>query len=214
MSQPADVASVETAETPTAASAASRRRFPLWGKILIALSVLVVAFLGVVAMQPSDFRVTRSAVLAAPPEVVFAQVNDFHNWEAWSPWADLDPQAKETFEGPDRGEGAVLHWDGNSEVGAGNMTITESRPHELILIRLEFIRPFAGVSTTEFAFQPEGEGTKVAWTMSGKNDFIGKAISLFLDCEKLVGEQFEEGLENMRAIVETTPERGLDMLEE
>lgn len=203
MTESVDVAKVDATETASSPTAAPPKRFPWWGKFLLALAVLIAALVGFIALQPSDFRVSRSATFAAPPELVFAQVNDFHKWDDWSPWAKLDPQAKNVFEGPDQGEGATFRWDGNDQVGAGNMTITESRPHELILIRLEFIRPFAGVSTTEFTFEPVGEGTKVAWTMSGKNDFIGKAIGLILDCDTMVGASFEEGLENMRAIVES-----------
>src|ERR1041384_401440 len=92
-------------------------------KILIAIALVVVAFLGYVAAQPPESRITRSATIAAPPATVFAQVNDFHKWEAWSPWAKLDPNAKNSFEGPTSGEGAKFAWDGNGDVGAGNMTI-------------------------------------------------------------------------------------------
>src|ERR1700676_1636756 len=105
-------------------------------KILIALAAIVVVFLGIVALQPSDFRVVRAATLPAPPAAVFDQVNDFHNWEAWSPWAKLDPTAKNTFEGPSAGTGAIFKWAGNAEVGEGCMTITESHPNDLILIKL------------------------------------------------------------------------------
>src|SRR3954469_2961632 len=122
----------------------------MFKKILLALVVIVAVFAGVVAMQPSDYRVVPSATMAAPPADVFAQVNDFHNWEAWSPWAKLDPASKVTFEGPAAGTGAVFKWSGNSEVGEGIMTVRESRPTELVRINLEFIRPFASTCTTEF----------------------------------------------------------------
>src|SRR5258708_31056603 len=98
--------------------------------ILIALAVIVVVFVAIVAVQPSDFRITRSATIAAPPEAVFAQVNGLHNWEAWSPWAKLDPAAKNTYERPAAGVGAAFTWAGNNKVGAGRMTITESPPTE------------------------------------------------------------------------------------
>lgn len=171
-------------------------------KILIGLAVLILGLVVVVAFQPADFRVTRSAEIDAPPAVVFGQVNDFHKWEAWSPWAKMDPAAKNTFAGPPAGEGASFSWAGNHEVGEGMMTITESRPPELVKLRLEFKKPFEGTSDTEFLFQPEGEGTRVTWTMSGTNNFLGKAIGLLMNCDKMIGPQFEQGLANMKQIAE------------
>lgn len=176
-------------------------------KTLIVLAIIVVVFLGLVALQPSEFRVERSAAIAAPAPAVFAQVNDLRKWKAWSPWAKLDPAARETFEGPPAGSGAVLRWAGNNEVGEGSMTITESQPHELIRFRLDFLKPFAATSTAEFSFKPEGDRTLVTWSMSGQNNFIAKAINLFVDCEKMVGEQFEQGLAQMKTVAETTAAR-------
>ena len=174
-------------------------------KILLVLAALVAIFVIVVLMQPTDFRITRSATVNAPPEAVFAQVNDFHKWEGWSPWAKMDPNAKNSFEGAPSGKGAIFRWEGNNDVGAGNMTITESTPSNLILLRLEFIKPFAGVNTTEFNFKPQGGQTEVTWTMSGKNGFMGKAIGLFMNCDKMIGGQFEQGLASMKALAEAKP---------
>ena len=179
-------------------------------KILIAFVVLVVAFLVVVAMQPSEFRITRSATMSAPVTNVFSQVNNFHNWEAWSPWAKLDPAMKQTYEGPEAGAGAIYSWDGNSEVGAGRMTLLESRTNELIRIKLEFLRPFESVNSTDFSFQPQGEKsdqTTVTWTMDGKNNFVSKAFCLFMDMDKMVGGDFEKGLAQMKALVEAAPKK-------
>src|SRR6266849_5891596 len=170
--------------------------------ILIALAVVVVVFLSVVAMQPSDFRITRSATIAAPPEAVFAQVNDLHNWEAWSPWAKLDPNAKSTYEGPAAGVGAAFAWSGNNQIGEGRMTVTESRPNELVRFKLDFLNPFKATNTAEFTFKPEGNQTAVTWSMYGKNSFIGKAIGLFINCYKMVGGQFEQGLAQMKSVAE------------
>lgn len=172
--------------------------------ILIVIAVIIVAVVGFAALQPNEFRVSRSATMSATPARIFAQVNDFHNWEAWSPWAKLDPNSKSVFEGPASGVGAVFRWAGNKKVGEGNMTITESRPAELILLRLEFIKPFAGVNTTEFTFRPTGSGTVITWTMTGTNNLIGKVFCMFMNMDKTVGGQFEQGLANMRAIVEKT----------
>ena len=172
---------------------------------LIVLAAITVVFVAVVAMQPAEFRVTRSGGISASPSAVFPHVNDLHNWEAWSPWAKLDPAAKSTFEGPRAGAGAVMAWAGNNKVGEGRMTITESRPNEFIRFKLEFFKPFKAVNAAEFAFKPEGGQTVVTWSMSGTNNFMSKAIGLFMNCDKMAGGQFEQGLANMKAVVERRP---------
>ena len=184
-----------------------RKKVGVVRKILIALGVIIVLFVGVVAMQPSDFRVTRSAKISAPPPAVFAQVNDFHNWQAWSPWAKKDPHAKNSFEGQESGTGAVFKWSGNSDVGEGSMTLTESRPNELIRLKLEFVKPFEDSADTEFTFKPEGDQTLVTWTMTGKNNFIGRIVCLFMNMDKMIGGDFEQGLANMKAVVEAAPQK-------
>jgi len=169
------------------------------------LAALVLIFLIVVAAQPSEYRVQRSAVIDAPPEQVFAHVNDFHKWQPWSPWEKLDPDAEAVFEGPDSGEGAVFKWSGNDEVGEGTMTIIDSDPHEKIGIRLEFVRPMEDACHVEFTFQPQGEQTQVTWSMFGENNFVGKAMCLFMDLDKVAGGQFEQGLANLKSVVEAGP---------
>jgi carbon monoxide dehydrogenase subunit G len=170
--------------------------------VLLALAFVVVAFLVVAALQPAEFRITRSARVVAPAATVFDELNDFHKWEAWSPWARIDPKAKNSFSGPAAGVGAGFAWVGNSQAGEGRMTITESRPNELIRIKLEFLKPFAATNLTEFTLAPEAAGTAVTWTMSGRNGFLSKAFGLLVNCDKMVGGQFEQGLANIKAIVE------------
>jgi Polyketide cyclase / dehydrase and lipid transport len=171
-------------------------------KILIAVAVIVVVFIVVVAMQPSVFRVARSATMSAPAPAVFAQVNDFHKWEAWNPWGKIDPAMKQTYEGAPAGPGAIYTWVGNKNVGEGRMTLTESRPSDLIRIKLEFFKPFAGTNIAEFTFKPAGNQTAVTWSMTGKNNFMAKAIHLFMNMDKMIGGQFETGLAQMKSIVE------------
>jgi uncharacterized protein YndB with AHSA1/START domain len=177
-------------------------------RILIVLAVIVVLFGLVVAMQPSEYRVARKVVIAAPPSAVFAHVNDFRKWEAWNPWGKIDPAMKQTYEGTPAGVGAVYTWAGNGDVGEGRMTLTESRPPELIRVRLDFLRPFAGTSTAEFTFQPEGKPgggqTAVTWSMAGRNNLMAKAVHLFMDMDKMIGDQFEAGLAHMKAVAEAT----------
>jgi uncharacterized protein YndB with AHSA1/START domain len=173
--------------------------------ILIVLAAVALVVVVVVAMQPSEFRVTRSTTVAAPPAAVFAQVNDFHRWEAWNPWGKIDPAMKQTYQGAPAGTGAIYTWTANKEVGEGLMTLTESRPNDLISIKLEFFKPFAATNTAEFTFKPEGNQTLVTWSMRGDNNFMAKAIHLFINMDKMVGGQFEEGLASMKSVVEATP---------
>src|SRR5688572_3855291 len=164
---------------------------PMIKKILIGLAVAVVALAGIISTRPSEFSVQRSATIQAPADIAFAMVNDFRRWGEWSPWDKMDPDMKRTFTGANAGLDAIYEWSGNDKVGEGRMTILESKANELVRIRLEFIKPFAGISTTQFAFAPAGDDTKVTWTMQGKNDFIGKAFSLLMDMDAMIGKDFE-----------------------
>ena len=176
----------------------------LW-KILIALVVIVVGLVAVIALQPARYRVSRSTTIAAPAPVVFAQVNDFHRWTAWSPWEKIDPAMKRTYEGPPAGVGASYTWVGSGEVGEGRMTIVESRPSDLIQVKLEFVKPFAGTSVAEFSFKPDGERTLVTWSMTGDKNFIAKAIHLVMSMDRMIGDQFDKGLAAMRTVAEAAP---------
>src|SRR6185436_1445996 len=174
---------------------------------LAAIAAIVVVFLVVVAMQPADFKIERSATMRAPASAAFAQVNDFQKWQGWSPWEKVDPALKRQYEGPKAGTGAVYAWQGNKYVGEGRMTSTESKPAELRRIKLEFFKPFAATNAAQFSFQPAGQGgadasTLVTWTMSGQNNFLSKAMCMFVDMDKMVGGMFEQGLTQMKTVVE------------
>lgn len=175
-------------------------------KILIILPLLAAIFVVVVALRPADFRVARSISVTGPPAVAFAQANDLHKWQEMSPYAKLDPAAKYTFEGPPAGAGASLSWVGNRQVGQGRMSIAESRANELVRMNLEFLKPFIANNTAEFTFQPDGDRTQVTWSMAGRNNFMCKAAGLFMNCDKMIGSQFEEGLANLKVIAEAQAE--------
>ncbi|MCB1485407.1 MAG: SRPBCC family protein [Hyphomicrobiaceae bacterium] len=168
-----------------------------------ALVAILTAFGIYIALQPSQYTITREAHINAPPEAVFAQVNDYHNWQQWSPWAKLDPDAKSTFDGAPSGQGAVFGWAGNSDVGEGKMTITDSKPNERIAMRLEFVKPMPGTSQTVFTFAPDGDGTRMTWTMSGESSFAGRIVCAFVDMDKMVGSMFEKGMANLDALLKS-----------
>jgi uncharacterized protein YndB with AHSA1/START domain len=177
-------------------------------KILIALAAVVVGFVAFVVTRSSECRVARTATIAAPAPAVFAQVNDFHKWEAWNPWAKIDSAMKQSYDGAPAGTGAIYTWAGNNEVGEGRMTITESRPSDLIRIRLEFEKPFRATNTAEFTFKLEGDHTVVTWSMTGHNNFVAKAVHLFMDMDKMIGGNFAKGLADMKSVVEAGRSRG------
>ena len=175
----------------------------MFKKIAVGIVIFLMAFAGYVAVQPSEFRVERSATIAASAPEVFAHVNDFRKWDAWSPWAKLDPAAKATFEGEAAGKGAVFKWAGNDKVGEGTLTLTESRPAELVRVNTAFVKPYEGNSTTEFTFKPQGGATAVTWSMFGRHDnFFLKAMCVFMSMDRIVGGDMEKGLANIKAVVE------------
>lgn len=174
------------------------KKLGLWLVAIVATCAILVA------LQPGDFRVARSATMDAAPAAVFAQVNDFHNWEAWSPWAKLDPACKNEYEGPSAGTGAIFKWNGNDQVGAGQMTLLDSRPSERIRIKLDFFRPFPSTCNVEFTFKPDGKRTGVTWTMAGDKDYMSKAFCMFMNMDQMIGGDFERGLAQMKAIAEAT----------
>ena len=144
----------------------------------------------------------RTATMSAPAAVVFDQVNDFHKWEAWSPWAKLDPNAKVAFEGPPSGTGTVMTWSGNSEVGEGKMTLTESKPDELVKINVDMVKPFAGSSSSQFTFKPEGDQTAVTWSMEAHHNFLAKAMCLVFNGRKMMAEAMDKGLASLKTVAE------------
>lgn len=163
-------------------------------KTLIGLALVIAILIITIALQPGEFRVERSATLDASPAALFEQVNHHHKFALWNPWLELDPNVVNTYSGPESGVGATCSWKGNRNVGAGSSTIIESKPNELVRMRMEWLEPMQGTSTVDFTFTPEADKTVVTWAMYGPQSFIGKAVSLVMDCEKMCGPQFEKGL--------------------
>ncbi|HRK62237.1 MAG TPA: SRPBCC family protein [Candidatus Omnitrophota bacterium] len=170
--------------------------------ILIGLVIAIAGFAAAAAMQPNEFRVERSLAIDAPAEKIFPYLNDPRKMNDWSPWAKLDPEMKQTYEGSEIGAGAICSWVGNKKVGEGRQTITESIPNELVRTKLEFFKPMQAVNTADFLLKNENGQTVVTWSMYGPNNFIGKAMGLLMNCNKMVGDQFEQGLNSLKAITE------------
>jgi hypothetical protein len=162
-------------------------------KILLGLAGLIVIILLIAAFKSPDFRVERSLTIAAPPEALFGWFNSPKKFDEFNPWLKIDPSAKTEYTGPEAGVGAVASWVGK-ETGEGKATIIESKPNELVRLRMDWIAPMEGVSTVDYTFKPEGDKTTVSWAMYGKSNFVGRLFSVFMDCDSMCGPQFEKGL--------------------
>lgn len=163
---------------------------------------LVAVFAIVAALQPSTFRLARSVTINAPAAAIFPHVARPRAWEAWSPWLKLDPALRSTYFGPAEGPGAGSSWV-SSKVGTGSSTVIESRAPERVRFRLEMVKPMVSTNEAAFTFEPRGEQTIVAWSMSGDRGFVAKAFGLIFNCEKMIGGHFERGLNDLKALVET-----------
>jgi len=166
---------------------------------ILAIAILVVLLLA--SQKPDDFLISRSIDIKAKPEVIFPLINDFHEWEKWSPYEHIDADLKKTFSGSKRGVGAVYEYDGKKS-GAGRMEITDSNEANKIDLRLLLIKPMPADNVVNFSLEHNGNITKVTWQMTGKNKLVNKIADLILNIDKLVGKDFEKGLENLKKVVE------------
>lgn len=169
---------------------------------LIIIAIVILAVLAMALARPREFWVVRSADFAASPEAVFGKLNDFKNWKAWSPWEAMDPAMERNYSGAPSGRGAKYAWVGNKKVGQGNMEITRSSPFTSLELNLNFLKPFKASNITEFTLVPKGPITKLIWEMRGPSPFMMKVMGIFMDFDKIVGKDFEQGLANLKAIVE------------
>lgn len=171
-------------------------------KILIAIVVLIGALLVYAATKPDQFSVVRVTTIEASPEVVFAQLNDFKRWQEWSPWEKMDPAMQRTYSSSTAGVGSVYAWNGNDKVGQGQMEILKSDAPKNLVIKLDFIKPFESHNIAEFTVTGTAQTTAVSWEMLGPNLFIGKVMGVFVDMDKMIGNDFESGLANLKKLAE------------
>ena len=175
--------------------------------VVAVVAVVLIAILILASRQPESFRVERKASVNADAGKVFPCINDFHNWAAWSPFENLDPNIKKTFGGAPSGTGAVYEWNGNNKAGTGRMEILESSgPIQSgagkITIKLDYLKPFEGHNTSEFTMSPQGNSTDVTWAVYGPSPFMARIMHVFISMDKLMGKDFEAGLANLKAIAE------------
>ncbi len=168
----------------------------------IIIVVLIAGVLILAATRPDAFRFERKATIKAPPEKIFAILNDFRQWSLWSPWEKKDPAMKRNYGAVTAGKGATYAWEGDKNVGIGNMEIAEAVPPSKLAINLNFVKPFEANNRVNFTLTPGADGTEVAWSMEGKNNFMSKVMQVFMSMDKMVGPDFEAGLANLKAAAE------------
>lgn len=173
-------------------------------KILIGLAAAAALFALASWRLPRTAHVERAVVVQAAPATVFTVLNGFRQFDKWSPWAGLDPNATTTFEGPAFGVGAKMSWAGNDAVGTGSQEIVESTPYSLIRLRLGF-GDFAGAFAATYALQPADGGTQVTWAFDA--DYGGSIMGRWfgLLSERMIGPDYDKGLQRLKALVEAMP---------
>jgi len=174
----------------------------MFKKIALVLLALIVCVLGYAATRPDSLHVERTTAIKAPPDKIFAVLNDFHSWGSWSPWEKLDPAMKKTYSGAASGKGAVYEWEGNSQVGKGRMEIIEESQPSYVTIKLDFLEPFEGHNVARFRLIPQGDSTNVTWTMDGPSPYIAKLMGVFVNMDNMIGKDFESGLSNLKTVAE------------
>jgi len=171
--------------------------------LIVTAAVLFAALLLYIAAQPDVFHICRAASIKASPDRIFALINDFHNWDAWSPYEKMDPEMKRNLSGKPRGKGAIYEWEStDSNAGTGRMEIIESLPSSRIAIELDLFKPIESRCILVFILETQGDETEVTWTMQGANSYFGKLMDIFYDRGNMVGKDFEEGLANIKTIAE------------
>lgn len=169
---------------------------------LLALAAVIAAVLLIASRRPNGFRTERSVVIAAPRESIFPRIADLRAMNTWNPFVEPDPAIRIAYCGPERGKGAVHTWAGNRHVGEGRLEVLEAEAPSRLDMRLQMFKPFKADNLVEFRLVPEGAGTRVSWAMSGQQPLLAKAMTMFFDCDRMVGGQFEKGLAKLKAQAE------------
>jgi uncharacterized protein YndB with AHSA1/START domain len=170
--------------------------------IAVILAIAIAVILILAATKPDRLLVQRAISIKAPPERIFSLISDFHQWVAWSPYEEKDPDMKRTYEGAASGKGAVYAWNGDKNVGSGRMEILEASAPQKVVIKLDFFTPFEGHNTAEFTMLPQGDGTHVTWLMHGPANFMSRLIQVFINLDNMIGRDFEAGLARLKTITE------------
>jgi hypothetical protein len=172
-------------------------------KLLLAFVITIAAICLYAAFQPSEMFFVRELAINATPEVIFPYINNPKKAEEWMPWKDSDPQMVATYSGPEEGVGATSSWDSPGQMGSGEAKVIESILNQSVKTQLTYTKPMQMSQLAEIVLVPSAGATIVRWSVKGENSFVGRLFCLFMDMDKMIGEQFEKGLNTLKVKVET-----------
>ena len=174
--------------------------------LLVALTLGIVIGFAVIAVlacrKPDHFHVQRDTLIRARPSSIFPYLDDFHLGQAWSPFEKKDPDMARRFFGAESGTGAGYAWSGDNRVGEGQIVVTASVPDSKVVLQLDMVRPIKASNVVEYRLEPHGAETRMIWSMHGKQPFMARVMTLFIDCDGMLQREFDQGLAGLKRIVE------------
>lgn len=171
-------------------------------KIVSVLSIIIMSVCLYAFLQPSNFKISRSIIIASTPEIIFPYINNSAKANDWMPWKESDPNVQMVYTGPEEGLGSMSSWESTGKMGTGKAVVVESALNRSVKTQLTYTKPMVMSQLAEVSLEPEAEGTRVTWSVTGENSFMGRLMCLFLNMDKLVGDEFEKGLQNLKKTLE------------
>jgi len=173
----------------------------MFKRIAIAIVVLIAGVLLYASTRPDNYHVERSVLIKAAPDKIFAYINDFHRWDEWTPY-NKDPAMKKTYSGSASGKGARYAWEGNRDVGQGEITLADSTLPSKLVFDLHMMKPFEGRNVASFSLAAAGDATRVTWSLDDKHNLFLKTLTLFMNMDSMIGKDFEVGLARLKTAAE------------
>jgi uncharacterized protein YndB with AHSA1/START domain len=170
--------------------------------IIVGLVIILGIFAFYVSKQPKQFTYERSGLIMAPAEKIFPYLSNFKLGHLWSPYEQADPNMVKAFNGIDGAVGSSMDFKGNNKAGSGRLEIMSLDPNKRVKIKLTMTAPIKAENFVIYTLTPEAGGTRFSWSMEGNSNFIGKLMTVVIDCEKMVAGQFSKGIENLKKVVE------------
>jgi uncharacterized protein YndB with AHSA1/START domain len=171
-------------------------------KILISFAIATVGICLYAAFKPSTMMVSRELLINATPETIFPLINHSKRTNEWMPWVEMDKELVMNYSGPEEGVGSIASWDSKGQMGTGKAEIVASFANQSVQTQLTYTKPMNMSQLAEITLTPSGTGTVVRWSVTGENSFLCRLMTTFMNMDKMVGGQFEQGLAKLKTLAE------------